>query len=111
MYRQTAIHTADTQVYSIVLIFHNFPLHSPIVGYSGVRLWPVTGETDISDKNTLTGNAVGCYEGKLIILCDTEFFVKFCVVRLLHEFDSRLLTNWTPNKWQPVENNNRLIFW
>ena len=49
-------------------------------------------ETSISDKNTLAGNTAGCYEGELIILCETEFFVAFCVVRALHEFDSRLLT-------------------
>ena len=111
MYWQTAIHTADTQMHSVVLIFHNFPLHTPTVGYSGVWLWPVTGETDISDKNTLAGNAVWCYEDELIILCDTEFFVTFCVVTAVHEFDSTLVTNWTPNKRRPMENDKRLIFW
>ena len=109
MYWRTAIHTADT--HSVVLIFQNISLHTPIVGYSGVWLWPVTGETDISDKNTLARNAVWCYEGELIILCETEFFVAFCVVRALHEFDSRLLTNRTPNKWRLAENDKRLIFW
>jgi hypothetical protein len=23
----------------------------------------------------------------------------------VHKFESRLVTNWTPNKWQPVESN------
>jgi len=33
------------------------------------------------------------------------FFVVFCVIRTVHKFDFRLVTNETPNKWRPSGKN------
>jgi hypothetical protein len=50
------------------------------------------------------------YDGQLIILCEIEYSVVFCLVRAVRTFLSRLVTNWTPNKWQSVESDGDLYF-
>jgi len=49
-------------------------------------------------KNTLSWSAVFCARTAIQL-----FYVVFCVVTAVHKFAFRLVTNYTPNKWRPVE--------
>ena len=95
------------------------------VCYSGTRLWPrqrfrkgkserqilMTINPCIPVKNVLGWSAFVSCEGELLLLCDTAFSVIFCLVRGVRKFDSRLVTNWTPNKWPLVYSNRHTRFW
>ena len=48
-----------------------------------------------------------CGEGELILLCEIEFCVVFCVVRAVHIFVYALRINWIRNK---VESGRELRF-
>ena len=63
----------------------------------------MTSKWYIPVKNTLGRSAAVSCEGQLILLWETKFSVVLNLVRALHKFDSRPVTNWTANKWRPMK--------
>lgn len=65
------------------------------------RLMLMTSKWYIPVKNTLGRSAAVSCEGELILLWETKFSVVLNLVRALHKFDSRPVTDRTANNWQP----------
>jgi hypothetical protein len=61
---------------------------------------------------TKTGwSAVVSCEGKLILLCESEFTVVLYLFRTVYRTDSRIVINWKPNKWRPKGGDRNSCFW
>lgn len=94
-------------------------------GYSRVPLWLlwwfhraksnrqmlVTTNRCIPLRTTIGWSAVVSCEGKLILLCESEFPVVFYLVRAVHRTDSRIVINWKPNEWWPKGGDRNSCFW